>query len=80
MTALASMDDVRRRMLSLLKKNGVEKITFPDGKPKAGFCAVTSEEIDPTRENGDIVSIERDGYTRDGQLLRRAEIVVVKNK
>ena len=31
------------------------------------------------RETGDIVSIEKQGYTRQGHLIRPAEVIIVKN-
>lgn len=43
------------------------------------LCEVADTEPDPGRETGDIVSIEKQGYTRQGHLIRPAEVIIVKN-
>ena len=34
---------------------------------------------DNEKENGTVARIEKDGFTRNGKILRQAEVIVVKN-
>lgn len=43
------------------------------------MCTTVETEPDASRKNGEIISVEKDGYTRNGHLIRRAEVVIVKN-
>jgi len=72
--------NVEKRLLKLLDENEVQKITFPDNSAIDDLCAIVDTEPDATQANDTILSIERDGYVRKGnRLLRRADVVVVKN-
>lgn len=71
--------NVRKRVMQFLEKNAVEPVTLPDGMLVEKLCSVTDTEPDPTRPDGAIVNVERQGYIRHGRLLRPAEVVIVKN-
>lgn len=72
--------NVEKRLVKLLDENEVQKIIFPDGKAIYDLCSIVDTEPDSSQSNDTIISIEKDGYVRKGnRLLRRAEIVVVKN-
>lgn len=72
--------NVEKRLMKLLDENEVQKITFPDGKAIYDLCSIVDTEPDSAQSNDTILSIEKEGYVRKGnRLLRRAEIVVVKN-
>lgn len=72
--------NVEKRLVKLLDENEVQKITFPDGKAIYDLCSIVDTEPDSTQSNDTILSIEKEGYVRkSNRLLRRAEIVVVKN-
>lgn len=57
----------------------MQKIEFENNKSIEELCEVADTEPDPGRETGDIVSIEKQGYTRHGHLIRPAEVIIVKN-
>lgn len=43
------------------------------------LCTVVDTEPDATKEDGLVVSIEKDGYVRGERLIRRAEVIIIKN-
>ena len=43
-------------------------------------CVITDTEPVSDKPDGYIISVEKDGYTRNGHLLRRAEVIIVKNQ
>lgn len=63
----------------MLGKFDVREIEFKDGHSVPEQCSVVDTEPDAGRQTGEIISIERQGYTRNGRLLRPAEVVIVKN-
>lgn len=69
----------KKKLVEILKKNGVEEIQFPDGVAKLEDCQIVETEPDSSRENDSIVSIEKAGFRRKGRLLRLADVIVVKN-
>lgn len=63
----------------MLEKYNVKKVMFEGNKSVEELCEVSDTEPDSNRETGDIVSIEKQGYTRQGHLIRPAEVIIVKN-
>jgi len=70
---------VHRKLLGLLKSYGVTKIEFPDNRLIVGLCDVVETEADSNRKNDEIISVIRNGYIRGKELIRPAQIIVVKN-
>ncbi|HQF36763.1 MAG TPA: nucleotide exchange factor GrpE [Candidatus Dojkabacteria bacterium] len=70
---------VHRKLLGLLKEYGITKIEFPDNKLIVGLCEVVETEADSNRKNDEIISVIRNGYIRGKELIRPAQIIVVKN-
>jgi molecular chaperone GrpE (heat shock protein) len=70
---------IQKKLLSLLQKHGVTKIEFPDNRLIVGLCEVVETEADSNRKNDEIISIIRNGYIRGKELIRPAQIIVVKN-
>ena len=66
--------------MSVLQKHGVSKIEFPDNRLIVGLCEVVETEADKNRKNDEVISIIRNGYIRGKELIRPAQIIVVKNK
>ena len=77
--AIKRLLNAKRKMNTMLDKYNVQKITFEDGMSNDDLCTVTDTEPNTDMPNGFILSIEKDGYTRNGHTLRRAEVVIVKN-
>ena len=69
--AINRLLNAKKKLLNVFEKYDVKQIEFADGKSVDELCAVTDTEPDATRQTGDIISIERDGFTRQGHLLRR---------
>ena len=70
---------IKKKALGVFEKYNVQKIEFENNKSVEELCEVADTEPDPSRETGDIVSIEKQGYTRQGHLIRPAELIIVKN-
>lgn len=77
--AIKRLLNAKKKLNTLLEKHDVNKISFDDGMSNDDLCLVTDTEPDPEKPNGFIISIEKDGFTRNGHTLRRAEVVIVKN-
>jgi molecular chaperone GrpE len=78
--AIGRFKIIQRRLLALLKEHGITKIEFPDNRLIVGLCEVVDTEADSQRNNEEIVSVIRSGYMRGRELIRPAQIIVVKNK
>ena len=69
----------KRTALSVLSKHGVSQIDII-GKPlNEDLCTVTETEPDSEKENDIVLSIEKNGYKRGERLIRRAEVIIVRN-
>lgn len=77
--AIKRLLNAKKKALSVLEKFNVKKIEFYSGMVDDDLCTTVETEPDASRKNGEIISIEKDGYTRNGHLIRRAEVVIVKN-
>jgi len=70
---------VHRKLLGLLKEYGITKIEFPDNRLIVGLCEVVETEANSQKKNDEIISVIRNGYNRGKELIRPAQIIVVKN-
>jgi molecular chaperone GrpE (heat shock protein) len=70
---------IQKKLLALLQKNGITKIEFPDQRLIVGLCEVLETETDNSRKNDEIVSVIRNGYIRGKEVIRPAQIIVIKN-
>lgn len=77
--AVSKFKIVHRKLIVLLKNYGITKIEFPDNRLIVGLCEVVETEADNNRKNDEIISIIRNGYIRGKELIRSAQIIVVKN-
>lgn len=77
--AIKRLLNAKKKALSVLEKFNVKRIEFEAGMVDDDLCTAVETEPDSNRKNGEIISIEKDGYTRNGHLIRRAEVVIVKN-
>lgn len=78
-TAIKRLLNAKRKALNVLEKYDVKRIEFENNRSIEELCEVTGTEPDPSRETGDIVSIEKEGYTRNGHLIRPSEVIIVRN-
>ena len=77
--AIKRLLNAKKKALSVLEKFNVKKIEIDSGMVDDDLCTTVETEPDASRKNGEIISVEKDGYTRNGHLIRRAEVVIVKN-
>lgn len=77
--AIKRMAQPKKIALAVLSKYNVSQIDL-DGKViDENLCTVVDTEPDPTKEEGLVVSIEKNGYVRGDRLIRRAEVIIIKN-
>ena len=77
--AINRLLNAKKKALGVLEKFNVQRIEFENNKSIEELCEVADTEPDPGRETGDIVSIEKQGYTRQRHLIRTDEVIIVKN-
>ena len=71
---------VRNSLEELLLQVEITKITFPDNQLIDGFCKVVGTEPDADKPDDTILSIVKNGYIHGTELIREAEVIVVKNQ
>ncbi|MCB0537450.1 MAG: nucleotide exchange factor GrpE [Bacteroidetes bacterium] len=77
--AVSKFKIVHRKLLGLLREYGITKIEFPENRLIVGLCEVVETEADSQKKNDEIISVIRNGYIRGKELIRPAQIIVVKN-
>ncbi len=70
---------IQKKLANLLQKYGIAKIEFPDNRLIVGLCEVVETEANSNRKNDEIIAVVRSGYIRGKELIRAAQIIVVKN-
>lgn len=77
--AVKRMLQPKKLAMSILSKYNVSQIDL-DGKfADDNICTVVDTEPDLEKEDGFVISIEKNGYMRGDRLIRRAEVIVVRN-
>ena len=77
--AIKRMLQPKKVATTILDKYDVHKIDILARPVNEDICTIVETEPDSEKEDGIVVSIEKDGYTRGNRLIRRSEVVVVKN-
>ena len=77
--AVKRMLQPKKVALALLSKYDVSQIVLDGKLVDDNICRVVETEPDPDKEDGFVISIEKNGYFRGDRLIRRAEVVVVRN-
>ena len=70
---------IEKKLLNLLQRYGITKIEFPDNRMIVGLCEVVETEAESNKKNDEIISVLRSGYIRGKEVIRAAQIIVVKN-
>lgn len=70
---------VKRLLEALLEKEGVRPIENLEGGFDPHWHKVADTVVDPARHEGAVVQEARRGYVRGKKVLRKAEVVVVRN-
>lgn len=76
---IQSYSSIKKQLLNLLSKYGVTKLEFPENRLIVGFSKVVDTEPDQTKKNDTIIGVVKNGYIRGSELIREAEIIIVKN-
>jgi molecular chaperone GrpE (heat shock protein) len=70
---------VQKKVLNLLNKHGITKLEYPENKLIVGFSKIVDTEPDANKKNDEIITVVRNGYIRGKELIREAELIVVRN-
>ena len=73
---------IQKKLVRLLKANGVVKMEFPDSRASMDSCKVVDTRSSETLENEAILEIVKNGYVNqdEGKVLRKAEVITVLNE
>lgn len=77
--AIKRILNAKKKALFVLEKYNVKPIVFDNNKEIDEWCITNGTEPDPNKENGEIITIEKEGYMRKDHVIRPAEVIVVKN-
>lgn len=77
--AVKRMLQPKKVALALLAKYDVTQIDLDGKLVDDNICTVVDTEPDPDKEEGLVISIEKNGYLRGERLIRRAEVIVIRN-
>jgi len=77
--AVKRMLQPKKVALAVLAKYDVSQIDLHGKLVDDNICTVIDTEPDPDKEDGFVISIEKNGYLRGERLIRRAEVIVVRN-
>ena len=64
----------------ILEEEGLRKIEFPSGKASVAHCKVVGTEEQISVDDATIVQTIEEGYYWRNELLRKASVIIVKNK
>jgi len=70
---------IYRKATRILEDKGINKIEFADKKAQPGLCKIIDTQADLHQQDGSIVEIVKNGYCRDKQIIRTAEVITVLN-
>lgn len=77
--AIKRMSQPKKVAFSVLSKYNVSQIDIVGKRLNENICSVVETEPDNEKENDIVLSIEKNGYVRGERLIRRAEVIVVRN-
>lgn len=78
-SAISRLLTAKTKLLEVLERYGVYRVTFENGKYDASKAKIVGSVVDNDKEDGTVARIEKDGFIRNDKLLRMAEVTIVKN-
>jgi len=72
-------ETIKKKLSNLLQNYGVTKLEFTENRLLFGFCNVVDTEPDPGKKNDTIIAIVKNGYIKGSELIREADVIIVKN-
>ena len=69
----------KTKLLEVMERYGVKKVEFPNHAMDASKAQIVGTEPDDEKEEGSVLRIKRDGFMRKDKLLRKADVILVKN-
>lgn len=77
--AIKRMMQPKKVAMAILSKYNVMPIDIVGQMLDEDSCTVVDTEPDSSKDEGIVLSIEKAGYKRGDRLIRRAEVIIVKN-
>lgn len=78
-SAIARMLTAKTKLLEVLENHGVKKVEFENDIFDPAKGNIKGSVANSEKEDGTVASIQKDGFCRNGKILRPAEVIVVKN-
>ena len=70
---------IQKRLLSVLRQQGIKQIEFPENKIILGQTEVLETEKHRNKENEEILAVVQNGYMYGEDVIRSAKVIAVKN-
>lgn len=77
--AITRLMQAKKKLLQIFASNGVEVIDYEDNMFNDDTCCAAETIPDASHPDNFVVETLKKGYMRNGKILRRAEVVMVKN-
>lgn len=77
--AITRLMQAKKKLLQVFSANGVEVISYDENMFNVDTCSASETVPDAAHPDNYIVETIKPGYTRNGKVLRRADVVTVKN-
>ena len=73
---------IHKKLARTLKSNGIDQITFQNNTAVMTQCKILETKPDPNLANETLLKIIKNGYINnyDGTILRKAEVITVRNE
>jgi len=78
--AFKSVGAIQRKLTRILEARGVERIEPADVHAEVGLCKIVETRTTQEAEEGTILAVVRNGYRRDGQVLRPVEVITASKE
>ncbi|MCH8903988.1 MAG: nucleotide exchange factor GrpE [Bacteroidetes bacterium] len=76
---IKSYSSIQKKLVNILASHAITKLDFPENKLIVGFSRVVETAPDSKLPADTIISIVRNGYVRGSEVIREAELIIVKN-
>lgn len=77
--AVKRMKQPLKVAMAVLSKYNVTQMNVLGQIVNDDHCTVVDTEPDSSKEDGYVVAVEKNGYLRGERLIRRAEVIIVRN-
>ena len=77
--AINNFKSISRKILRIMETYKIQEINFADQKAKLEMCTIVETRPNPNLEDETILFTLKKGYLLEGKVVRKAEVITVKN-